>query len=88
MTLALERCDFNATKALLERGAEPDLADPVGATPLHIASLKGNKDAVQLLLNAGADINRVNQDGLTPLQYATVWGRTDIVNLLRENGGI
>ena len=42
---------------LLERGADPDLADSIGRTPLHAAVETGKADLVTALLAHGADPN-------------------------------
>ena len=42
---------------LLENGADPNIADEQGDTPLHCAALKADKFLVRRLLDAGADPN-------------------------------
>jgi ankyrin repeat protein len=42
---------------LLEYGANPNVRDSVGATPLHDAVLSGKVNAVKKLLEHGADVN-------------------------------
>jgi len=42
---------------LLEHGADPNVRDSVGATPLHDATLSGKVNAVRSLLMHGADVN-------------------------------
>jgi ankyrin repeat protein len=42
---------------LLEYGADPNVRDSVGATPLHDAVLSGKINAVKKLLEHGADVN-------------------------------
>jgi|GEM_PF-2193691 len=41
-----------------------------GQTPLHIAAIEGQLDAVKILIGAGADIDARNAQGVTPLQLA------------------
>ena len=53
----------NVIKILLERGADPDLAQCYGRTPLHFAAKHGHKDVVQLLLDRGADPNKADKVG-------------------------
>lgn len=40
-----------------------------GDTPLHLAALRDDADAVESLLAAGADPNALNRHGATPLHY-------------------
>ena len=42
---------------LLKKGANPNIADASGITPIHIAASKGELDIVELLIEAGAIVN-------------------------------
>ena len=46
-----------AIELLLENGADPNIADYRGLTPLHCAALKADKFLVRRLLDVGADPN-------------------------------
>ena len=61
--------------ALLKHGADVNLADDYGDTPLHNAARftvgkKGSYDMLEILLRFGADQNAVNAAGYTALFYA------------------
>ena len=56
--------------ALLESGADPNLPDANGDTPLHFATQVFDTALVSLLAGAGADVNTLNDGGETPLQVA------------------
>ena len=59
-------------RALIDAGADLDLADPDGATALVIAIINANYDFAKLLLDAGADPNIVDTAaGMGPL-YAAI----------------
>ncbi len=58
----------SVVKLLLDRGADPNKANPVGATALHWAA--GDPAKVALLLAAGADPNAKSNLGRTPLLIA------------------
>lgn len=49
---------YPLAKLLVERGANVDNTDHLGATPLYIAAKYGNLEMVQLLLDHNADVDR------------------------------
>jgi ankyrin repeat protein len=55
-------------------------------TPLHIASVFGNLEAVKILIENGADVNVLNNNGSNPLHYAASRDRLEIVKLLVKSG--
>ena len=70
---------------LLEHGADPNVTDDNGRTPIHIIAQKGvGKNQIQLLLKHGADISRPDADGRTPLDYAQEAKRKVVANFLAE----
>ena len=48
-------CIGHTEVVLLDRGAEPNMADQYGCTPIYKAAGWGRKEVVQLLLTGGAD---------------------------------
>ncbi|KAJ0415115.1 ankyrin repeat-containing domain protein [Aspergillus carlsbadensis] len=71
---------------LLQHGANPDLADGKGQSPLHIALNGGYRRSqmVKILLEGGANPNLVDDEGNTPLGLAA--GNTELVRLLLKHG--
>ncbi len=57
-------------KLLIAAGADVNLSDNDGLTPLHIAVQQGNVELINSLLAAGADPDLKNKAGGTPLTYA------------------
>jgi hypothetical protein len=53
-------------KVLLQLGGSVHDRDAYGSTPLHIAAVFFNADAVEILIQKGADLEAKDDDGLTP----------------------
>jgi ankyrin repeat protein len=79
---------------LIERGADPNLPDPQGWTPLIWSTIAsrwvGNKiiPLVRALLDAGADVNLADTDGRTPLMWAADRGVTFVTLLLKRGADV
>ena len=72
---------------LLQRGANPYLADRSGWTALHCAASNGSVDGMQELLKACRDgMDTVNKDGETPLLLAIRMHREEIARALMAAG--
>lgn len=72
---------------LIDLGANVNVADHSGVTPLHLAALYGRKEAVKALLEAGVDVNiksgRIDWPGfLTPLEKTLLQDRLPYQELL------
>jgi ankyrin repeat protein len=61
----------NGARALIEAGADPNVADPDGTTPLVLAIINAHYDVAALLIEKSADVNRADGVGMSPL-YAVV----------------
>jgi len=72
--------------ALLEGGAEVNVPDDIGMTPLHGAAMIGDVDVARVLVDKGADVNRQTRDGYTPLHVAAISGKTEFVQFLLDKG--
>ena len=55
------------SELLLDHGADPNISDENGATPLHRAASKGNLEIVKLLLQFNCRIDAMDRQGNTPL---------------------
>ncbi len=58
--VVLEPSRFNHLKALIESGFEPNQADEMGLTPIHLAGWAGLPDQVEYLLTFAPDLNYRN----------------------------
>lgn len=75
------RNTLRATKYLLDHGANPNITDNDGCSPLHICR---DIDFVKLLIEYGADVNALNHARQTPL--LTVTHHYNIMQYLLEHG--
>ena len=75
----------NGVACLLANGADPNVTDDWGRTPMHIIAQKGvGKNQIELLIEHGGDINSRDADGRTPLDYAQKAKRKSVANFLTE----
>ena len=77
-----------AAKMAIKNGAEIDVEDEDGDTPLHYAAHYGYIRLVKLLIENEAEVNHKNKDGKTPLYYAEKCKQKEIANLLKQHGGV
>jgi uncharacterized protein len=75
-----------ATRYLLSKSANPDIANHLGETPLHQAADNSQYIIAELLLDASADPNTQQEQGDTPLHHSAYKGDTRMVNLLLMRG--
>lgn len=81
---AVNRQDLRLVRALLERGANPNIPNVYGGTPLHWAVIANNKEIVRVLLDAGARPELQSAHYPTPLAYALLKKFNSIASLLIE----
>jgi ankyrin repeat protein len=70
--------------ALLDAGADPNLKQHGGYTPLHEAAYHDRRELATLLLSRGADPNLPNDQGERPVDLARTRGHTSSVELLER----
>ena len=75
----------NGIACLLANGADPNVTDDKGQTPLHFIAQKGvGKNQAKLLIKHGADLNACDDTGQTPLDYAKKAKRKTVADFLTE----
>ncbi|KAH0558880.1 hypothetical protein GP486_004486 [Trichoglossum hirsutum] len=75
-----------ATKLLLERGADVHAVGSEGNTPLTLAAEEGYSEVVKLLLDWGANPCAESENGATPLHKAARGGHEEVARLLLDAG--
>ncbi|HEY6509300.1 MAG TPA: ankyrin repeat domain-containing protein [Vicinamibacterales bacterium] len=75
-----------ALRAVVERRADVNVAEPDGTTPLHWAAHAGDAALVRALLGAGARPNVANRYGMTPVSLAARTGDTETLEALLTGG--
>ena len=84
---AARRGDTDAVRALLEAGADANLAQGDGLTALHLAAREGHLEVVRILINAGAETSATTRIGdYTPLHLAGGTGHADVIGALLRAG--
>lgn len=84
--IAADRRDVVWLVYLLNRGANPNIADNRGVTPLMRASQLGFFDGVQHLVTKGARVDAANSTGETPLILAVHRRDTGMMRVLLRAG--
>jgi ankyrin repeat protein len=81
---AVRAGDAGHVKALMKSGADANVRDDLGATPLMYAAALPAQDCIRALLAGGADVNAATIMGSTALMWAT--GQPATVRLLIDHG--
>jgi ankyrin repeat protein len=84
---AVKKGNIDQVKQLISEGADVNVKDEYGETPLHHAALKGHKDVAELLIAKGVHVDAKDKVGSnTPLGLTTIDGHRDVAELLIDKG--
>jgi Ankyrin repeats (many copies) len=86
---AVVREQIGVMTFLLDHGADPNIPNMHGLTPLEQACGHDKGSSVvlaQLLLGAGANVNATDGDGETALHKAAYYGNSDVIEILLAHG--
>ena len=83
---AVEGSHWSVAELLLDRGAEPDLLDSEGRSPLSLATLAQHCGLIELLVGRGACPDGGEEEAVTPLCQAILQGQQEVVCCLLELG--
>ncbi len=81
-----ERRDVLWIRFLLQRGANPNIRNKRGITPLQLATTLGFVDGVEELIKGGADIEVSDAQGETPLITAVHQRNIPLISRLLKQG--
>lgn len=73
---------LESAQRLIWHGAELDTRARDGATPLHYAAMRGDRDKAKLLIESGAMIDIWDLTGRSPLHTAAIHGHVTVVRYL------
>ncbi|XP_021455674.2 ankyrin repeat and SOCS box protein 2 isoform X1 [Oncorhynchus mykiss] len=86
LILAVESEKVACVEALLEMGADPDLANKERESPLYKGCEMNNAEIVAMLLNHGAMVNKYSTQGWTALLEAVSRNNVEICEMLVRSG--
>ncbi|KAJ3117476.1 Histone-lysine N-methyltransferase ehmt1 [Nowakowskiella sp. JEL0407] len=78
---------YEVMKLLLEKGAEIDMENDDGETPLLLASYNHDIDVLEVLLHYSADLHRVDKSGNNVFHRCCAHGTLKQLQLLIESAG-
>lgn len=84
--LVVQRRDVLWIRFLLQRGADPNIRNKKGTTPLQLATAMGFTDGVEALIKGGANVNVGDQTGETPLIAAVHQRNPELARVLLAKG--
>jgi ankyrin repeat protein len=73
-------------KTLIELGADPNLADAGGLTPLVAAAMRDHVASVKVLLENGADVEKPGQEGYHPLALSIAEAKYESAKAMIDGG--
>ena len=85
-SMAVEKGDLAAAKALHAKGADVNAPCAGHFTSLHFAARDNNAEIIRFLLDAGATLNPLSENGHSPLGLAALNGCRDAVDILLAAG--
>lgn len=84
MHSAVSRLQSDVVRILLEAGANPNVRQSAGWTPLHSSAANGDLTSVELLLAADADPTATNDEGRSVIDLATESGDEATMDRIRS----
>jgi ankyrin repeat protein len=85
--LAVDGKWHNVVRFLLDKGADPNVTDRYGQTPLMIAAGRNDSVSTRLLIQARTNLRIRSKSGLTALGFALDNGSQEAAALIKKAGG-
>jgi ankyrin repeat protein len=86
--VAGEKGHGQSLRSLIRGGADVNVPNNRGVTPLQISAKHGHAEVCRtLLLDGGADVHQARLNGITALSVAVHAGHSDVVSVLLTTGG-
>lgn len=79
---AATRGNLAKARELLDEGANVNLSNPLGRTPLHMSVFSGHPKTSGLLIERGANLEAKDRVGMTPLHAAVLGGDVQTLELI------
>jgi len=83
---AAEKGDIAAIERHLQNGADVNVKDQDGNTPLMWATYNGSLEVVKFLVAKGVNVNARDKNNETPLMEATHEGHRNVAEFLKQHG--
>jgi len=84
--IVVRQGDSTWLRYLIQKGANPNIQDGRGNTPMMVAVETSYTEGVQILLRYGANVDLANSSGETPLIRAVQLRKVDMVRTLLDGG--
>lgn len=86
MMRAILRCDLDAARDLINRGADINYQNKSKNTPLLLAVNQNWSEMARFLIERKADVNKTDESGQTAIMVTAAKGNLDIFQLLMQAG--
>ena len=86
MALAVSKGQFDSLSILAEFGADLDIENEQGETPLHIACKRNDKASTRLLVEKNCNIHKKSKEGLTAAMICASDDKYDCLFYLMMHG--
>lgn len=83
---AAEKSHDKALGIFIEAGADVNLRNQFGWTPLMVSTFMGSEESAALLITHGANVSVCDNRGYTPLHWASQRGYAKVAELLLQKG--